>query len=448
MATGRYDLIIVGGGVTGSALLYIMSAYTDISSVLLIEKYEDIGVLNTSPSSNSQTLHFGDVETNYTLEKSVEVKRQAERVLHYSKLLDTEERSGIIRRCQKMVLAVGDEEVESIDSIYSSGIRKVFPGLKRVGGDELRRIEPNTMRGRDPGQNVAALVSDSGYMVDFSRLSKSFVNRAVRNKSIKINVMFNTKAETINERGGDYSVITNRGVFKTRFVVFASGSYSLLFAKIMGCDKNISIISVGGDYYISRRMLKGKVYRVQKGGVPFAAVHADPDINNDSITRYGPTVNMPLGLEVREGTFIDYLKSFSYDIDTLDTMLRVVSNEDIRRILFTNAVYGLPFVGKYLFFENEVRKIIPSIKYEDLRYGKGMGGIRPQIVDERSKSFSIGASKLYKEGMIFNITPSPGASSALASAIDDMVYISKMLDLKVDRRRLESDLGEVSALDR
>lgn len=448
MAISRYDLVIVGGGVTGSALLYIMSRYTNISRVLLIEKYEDIGILNTNPNSNSQTLHFGDVETNYTLEKAIEVKAQAERVLHYSRLLGRDERESIIRRCQKMVLAVGDEEVESIDRIYSSGIRDVFPGLRRVGGEELKRIEPNTMRGRDPEEDVAALLSDSGYMVDFSRLSKSFVNRATESKRVKVSIMFNTRAETIKESGGEYSVITNRGIFKTGFVVFASGSYSLLFAKIMGCDKNISIISVGGDYYLSRRMLKGKVYRVQRGGVPFAAVHADPDINNSNITRYGPTVKLPLGLELREGTLIDYLKSFNYDIDTLDTMLKVVSNEDIRRILMTNAVYELPVVGRYLFFKNEALKIIPSIKYDDLRYGRGMGGIRPQIVDERSKSFSIGASKLYKDGMIFNITPSPGASSALASAIEDMIYISRVLDLRIDRQSIESDLGEIEGLGR
>lgn len=57
----EYDLIIVGGGIIGSALLYTASTYMDIKSVLLLEKYEDVALLNSSSNSNSQTLHWGDI---------------------------------------------------------------------------------------------------------------------------------------------------------------------------------------------------------------------------------------------------------------------------------------------------------------------------------------------------------------------------------------------------
>ncbi len=242
--------------------------------------------------------------------------------------------------------------------------------------------------------------------------------------------------------GGPVSIYTDKtGVAEWSIPFTCSGSYSLLFAKMLDFDKNLSIISIGGDYFISKRMLNGKVYRVQKGGVPFAAVHADPDIRNPDITRYGPTATMPLRLEKRGSTFFDYLRSFNYDIKTLETLVKVVSNEDIIRILETNFVYGLPLIGKRWFFENEARKIVPTIKYEQLYHERGMGGIRPQIVDENTESFFVGASKLYDNNAIFNITPSPGASSSLESGIEDMKYIARALGLRIDHKKFEAELG-------
>jgi len=294
----NYDLIIVGGGVTGSALLYTLSNYTNISSILLIEKQRDLALLNSNPKSNSQTLHFGDVETNYTEAKAKMTKEEAMRIIRYCNTLTGEKKRGIIKKCQKMVLGIGDTEIESLEKTYESGIGKLFPGLKKADKKELSRIEPNVVKGRSKDEKIMALVSDSGYMIDFKNLSESFVQNAVRNKKSRIDILFDTCAYSVVKKKEGYKITTNKGNFNCRFVVFATGSYSLLFAKSLGCDKNLSIISVGGNYFVSKRVLKGKIYRVQKGGIPFAAIHADPDITNPNITRFGPTVTMPLELEM------------------------------------------------------------------------------------------------------------------------------------------------------
>lgn len=70
-----YKVIIIGGGVNGTALLCALSRYTDVKSTTLIEKCPDQGLVNSSPAMNSQTLHFGNIETNYTYEKVKKVKR-------------------------------------------------------------------------------------------------------------------------------------------------------------------------------------------------------------------------------------------------------------------------------------------------------------------------------------------------------------------------------------
>jgi malate dehydrogenase (quinone) len=73
-----YDVLIIGGGVVGTALLYTLSKYTDVKKVGLIEKYSDFGLVNSASYNNSQTLHFGDIETNYSFEKAKCVKEMSE----------------------------------------------------------------------------------------------------------------------------------------------------------------------------------------------------------------------------------------------------------------------------------------------------------------------------------------------------------------------------------
>ncbi len=55
-----YEVLIIGGGISGAALAYMLARYTDVKSIALFEKYEDIGTLNTKGTSNSQTIHCGD----------------------------------------------------------------------------------------------------------------------------------------------------------------------------------------------------------------------------------------------------------------------------------------------------------------------------------------------------------------------------------------------------
>ena len=421
----RYDVIIVGGGITGCALLYTLSRYTSIKSILLLEKYDALAMLNSSASSNSQTLHFGDIETNYTKEHSLKTKEDAERVLYYARRLHGDAKRRIIMPVQKMVLGVGSEEVEGLEKGYHSWLKNIFPGLSLLGKKELERIEPNVVNGRDKREEIGALLSDKGYMVNFGLLAKQLAKDArVRGK--KIDIILGARVIEATPRVSGYKVLTNKGEFYGGFVEFASGSYSLYFAKSMGYDKGLTILSIGGNFFYSKKVLRGKVYRVQKGGIPFAAVHGDPDITRPGITRFGPTVTVPLELEKgHPETFTDYMKVFDFNEPTFESISNILFNKDIESILRRNAVYALPEIGRYEFLKMEAGVIVPSLKVGDLHFASGTGGIRPQIIDEKKRNLLLGASKLYGDNVVFNITPSPGASSALGSGLEDSILISK-----------------------
>ncbi|MBI2591076.1 MAG: malate:quinone oxidoreductase, partial [Candidatus Brennerbacteria bacterium] len=52
----KYDVLIIGGGVSGTALFYMLSKYTNISKIALVEKYNKVAQVNSRGRNNSQTL--------------------------------------------------------------------------------------------------------------------------------------------------------------------------------------------------------------------------------------------------------------------------------------------------------------------------------------------------------------------------------------------------------
>lgn len=83
MKNHHYEVLIVGAGISGCALAYELARYTDITQIAVVEKYGSIASLNSKGTANSQTIHVGDIETNYTLSKAAITKRTAKMVEKY-----------------------------------------------------------------------------------------------------------------------------------------------------------------------------------------------------------------------------------------------------------------------------------------------------------------------------------------------------------------------------
>ena len=164
----EYDVVIVGAGVTGTAVLHLLTAYTNLKKIALIERYSGPAMVSSKATNNSQTLHFGDIETNYSVEKARSVKVAAEMVVSYVKRL--KDKNGVYRVMPKMVLAVGENEVAELEKRHSE-FKELFPTLKKLGADQIRKVEPKVMEGRDPEQPVLALYQEEGYAMNFGKLS-------------------------------------------------------------------------------------------------------------------------------------------------------------------------------------------------------------------------------------------------------------------------------------
>jgi malate dehydrogenase (quinone) len=413
-----YDVLIVGGGVTGTALLYALSKYTDIKNIGLIEKYSDFGLVNSASYNNSQTLHFGDIETNYSLEKARNVKWMADMVMRY---VETEKKSPdnlkIFSKYSKMVLAVGKNQVNELRERYPA-FAQLFPHLRMIERDEIGRIEPRVLEGRKADQEILALVTEDGYTVDFKKLCHSFINNALRKNPV-LSINLDTKLLKISKEGDHYLVKTNKGDITATVVVIAAGGHSLMYAKSLGYGRNLSVLSMAGSFYTAPKVLNGKVYTIQVPKLPFAAIHGDPEVHNSEITRFGPTAKPIFQLERHNwSTFSEYWKTFGVGINPVISLLKIVFDRVLLSYIFVNFLYDLPYIGRRLFIR-EIRKIVPSMKLEELKFAKGIGGTRPQIVNNTTRKLEMGEAKLTGDNIIFNITPSPGASTCLGNAYSD-----------------------------
>jgi malate dehydrogenase (quinone) len=443
----KYDVLIIGGGISGTALLYTLSKYTDLNNIGIVEKYSDFGLVNSASTMNSQTLHFGDIETNYTIEKARKVKRSAEMVMRYLENgKSTESNQRLFIKVPKMVLAVGREQVDILRKRYQP-FGELFPNLRMIEKEEIGKIEPRILAGRDPDEELLALMTDDGYTVDFGRLCHSFVDNAKKwNPGISINL--STKVKKILKNGEVYNVITDRGVFETSAVVVAAGSHSLKMAKSLGYGKDFSILSMSGSFYTGPKVLNGKVYTMQVAKLPFAAIHGDPEVHNENITRFGPTAKPIFFLErYNYSTFWEYWKTFGIGIKPILSILKISSDKVIFNYLLKNVIYDIPSVGKRSFLR-EIRKIVPAIKLDEIKFAKGVGGTRPQIINNTTRKLEMGEAKIVGERIIFNITPSPGASTCLGNAFEDTLKLMEFLEHKFTFRKdqFERDLAQPAEL--
>jgi L-2-hydroxyglutarate oxidase LhgO len=428
-----YDVVIIGGGITGASILYTLSKYTNIQKIALVEKYGDVAMVQSSRTNNSQTLHSGDIETHYSFEKAKFVKKEAEYLAAY---LENHPNQNMFLKVHKMALAIGKEEVEQLNIRYEI-LSKIFPTLEKIDKKKIAEIEPNVVKGRDPKIPMVALYNPDGFAVDYGKVSCSFVNEA---KKDGVDVFFNTKIQDISHNEGIYTLSSKEKTFKAKVIIVAASSNSLTFAQKLGYGKNYILLPIAGSFFSSPKKLNGKVYMMQDPKLPFAAVHGDPYVGSPNETRYGPTAKALPYLEAGHlSTVVDFLQLFDMRFDAIFALFKVLFDPVRFKYLLRNVVYDLPLIGRFAFLK-EARKVVPSLTFNEFK-SIGVVGIRPQVVDVETKKLNFGAAKIYGENSIFNITPSPGASVSLANAKNDVIKIIEFLgkEYQFDEEIFEKD---------
>ena len=445
MSSNQYDLLIVGAGVSGSALLYLSTKYSDIKHIGVIEKYAAPARVNSLSSNNSQTLHCGDIETNYTLDKALKVQRAARMLRNYA--VAQPDAHHIIFKYPKMVLGVGEAECTLLKKRYEV-FSPFYPDLKLLDKKAIARIEPSVSMNGDTFRDdeIIALGSTDEYTaVNFEALSRSFVRQAQIAANINpdkiVDIHYNEYVERIRIENGGFIVETQGTCYRARALVACAGGHSLKLAHDMGYGHHYSVLPIAGSYYFTPHVLNGKVYTVQNDALPFAAIHGDPDVLVPGETRFGPTaLVLPILERYNFKTLPDFLQVFRFDRRVAKVLWDLLRVRDIRNYMFKNMLFEIPFIRKWLFLK-DVRKIVPSLKLGDLKFANKVGGIRPQLIDKDNCTLLMGEAKIDTgNGSIFNMTPSPGGTSCLENAEIDLRTIAKYLGANIDESALQTDL--------
>ena len=446
----HYEVVIVGGGISGAALFYELAKYSTAKNICLLEKYEDLATLNSKGTSNSQTIHVGDIETNYTLAKAKITKRTAKMIEKFCLQYNLQEK--IMFKHQKMALGVGEKEVEFITKRYNE-FKEVFPYLELWDKEKLRELEPKLVyadkeQTKDRPEPIIAMGAKDQYTtVDFGAMTKELAKAGQNADASKTtDIFFNSEVEEIEKVGNKYKLTTVNGtVYTADFVVVNAGAHSLYLAHKMGYGKHMGSLSMAGSFYITNgEFLNGKVYMVQNDKLPFAALHGDPDILENGKTRFGPTALALLVLERYKGgkSFFQCLKTMNFDGSIMKIFWDLLKDSDIRNYVFKNFLFEVPGINKGLFVK-DARKIVPSLSVDDLEYAKGFGGVRPQVLNKTEKKLMLGEASISNgDGIIFNMTPSPGATSCLGNAERDIKVVCDYLKLEFNEAQFLADLTD------
>jgi len=352
---------------------------------------------------------------------------------------------------QKMALGVGRKEVQFIKHRYHE-FKNIFPYLELWDVEKLKQLEPKVVYA-DKEQTIVrpepilAMGTNTQYTtIDYGAMSEALVFQAQKATNAITDIFYNSQVDSIfKQQDNTFTVRTKKGeTYTANFVVVNAGAHSLFLAHKMGYGKHMGCLPMAGSFYMTgSHFLNGKVYMVQNNKLPFAALHGDPDILAEGKTRFGPTALMLPKLErYKPGTYLDFFKTLNFDFKIVKIFWDLLKDSDIRNYVFKNFLFEVPLINKALFVQ-DAKKIVPSLSVDDIEYAKGFGGIRPQVLDKEKSKLMLGEASINTgHGLIFNMTPSPGATSCLGNAERDLKIIANFLNLHYDETQLLKDLTE------
>ncbi|MGI5893391.1 MAG: NAD(P)/FAD-dependent oxidoreductase [Candidatus Merdivicinus sp.] len=225
----RYDVAIIGGGVTGAMVLRQLMRY-QLKAVLL-EKEDD--VVMGATKANSAIVHAGfDAEPGTNKARyNVEGNRLMEEV--------TTELSVPFCRNGSLVLAFSEEDLQTVQNLLERGKENGVPGLQLLTPEEVWAMEPQITR-----EIKGALYAPTGGIVCPYELAIGGIENAMDNGA---ELRTNFKVEKIQEEDGFFTIHSSSECVEARYIVNAAGVHADEVARMIG-DESFTITPRRGEY--------------------------------------------------------------------------------------------------------------------------------------------------------------------------------------------------------
>lgn len=227
-----YDVVVIGAGVTGSAVARELSRY--VARVCVVEREEDV-CCGTS-KANSAIVHAGfDAQPN-TLMARLNVEGN-ERMWDLARDLDFK-----VSQCGSLVVCTSEDGLPGLEELLERGRTNGVPDLRIVDRDELVAMEPNISDAA-----IAALWAPTAGIVDAFGLNIALAEHAAING---VEFRFNAPVSHL-ERDDEGVWVIDAGDTKlrARCVVNAAGVYADEIHNMVSAEK-IQIIPRKGEYLL------------------------------------------------------------------------------------------------------------------------------------------------------------------------------------------------------
>ena len=206
MAPVSYDCIIIGAGVVGSLIARALSRYK--LRVLLLDKAADVSEGTTK--ANTAIVHAGYDAKPGSLKATLNVAG--------NRLFDPlcAELDVEFDRCGTYVVGLSPEDWATLQELHQRGLDNGVTGLSLLDANEMRRREPAIT-----DKTVGALHAATGGIVDPFGLCIGAAESAVLNG---VELALETEVTGFLREGKRIvGVVTNRGEFRSRWVILAAG---------------------------------------------------------------------------------------------------------------------------------------------------------------------------------------------------------------------------------
>ena len=264
--TPVYDVVVIGGGVVGCAVLRELSRY-DLR-LLLVERESDLA--EGVSKGNSGVIHAGFNVPARSLKARTNVAGLG-LIYPLASTLGVPH-----RKTGKLVVALEDEGRRRLEELKAQGDKSGVPGLEIVDEAAIRRLEP-LARGR------WALWSPHTGIVSPYELTIALAECAWQNGA---EVRLEAAVEAVECREGLFFLSTPKGTVAAKNVVNSAGLFSDEVARLAGID-DYRVFPYRGEYLITDRdcglPLKMPVYPVPSRDDPGLGIHITPTLEGNII---------------------------------------------------------------------------------------------------------------------------------------------------------------------
>ena len=399
MSNKKYDFIIIGAGIVGTATAYKLQLKYPNKSIAILEKEAEIGLHQTG--RNSGVIHSG-IYYKPGSYKAINCNNGRSQLVKFAKEFNVNHDV-----CGKVIVATSKEEIPVLDAIFERGIKNGTEGICFLSSEELKEKEPFI-------EGIKAIWVPTAGIIDYVGVSKTFIDQISKINS-KSELISSCKVEKVISTENSATLQTSRGDFTTPKVIFCTGLHSDRIAEKDDLKLDVHIVGFRGDYFELKpeaaHKINNLVYPVPDVKFPFLGVHFTRMINGG--VECGPNAVFTFKREGYSRTSFSLLDT--YEALTFSGTWKLFGKHWRKGI----DEYKRAF-SKRLFVK-ALQKMMPGITVNDVMPARA--GVRAQAIDYEGNM--VDDFKIMKHNGNIHVlnAPSPAATACMAIA-DEIVNVA------------------------